>query len=444
MAQESTTTLTTAIGLLQSRLEDPSGVRYSSAECTRYLTEAFRTYQAFTGHHRDQGAFSPVPGTIFYSLPNLFPALRGMTVTDQDLVLQIENHLLEPENASVWTGSSQFTLDSIAGALTRRRDQFLLETASVLTWVPGVSFTTGRVTLPPSILSLRRVSDATGIPLRREDEWSLTGYLRSWRTGGTPRVYSVSATPPLVLQLAPSPSGSGTIDLVTVTAGPILSPSVGVSLGIPDDWAWVVKWGALSDLLSQDGLGADPARAQYSEARYRHGIELARDAPVCLTARVGNTPVRLNSFADADRYLVTWAARSGPVAQILIGGQNLLAVSPVPTGDDPTQTVTLDLVRNIPIPGPSEYLPIPDGDLDTVIDYAEHVALFKEGAGPLERSTVLYDRFARLCGIRTGLEKARTRNKPALDGQTGEDQRADPHQAPPDAPVPIRGGGGGG
>jgi hypothetical protein len=73
------------------------------------------------------------------------------------------------------------------------------------------------------------------------------------------------------------------LDLITVDQGAALTAGVPTILGVPDDWAWVVKFGALADVLSLDGLAADPARAAYAKARWEQGVQQARTAAVVLT-----------------------------------------------------------------------------------------------------------------------------------------------------------------
>src|SRR5208282_926816 len=112
--------------------------------------------------------------------------------------------------------------------------------------------------------------------------------LPSWETNAaTPEMYSTIVSPPLTVQLGPVPINTGQLDIVPVNIGPALNPAAGATvLGIPDDLSWVVKMGALADLLGTDGLPRDPDRAKYCEDRWQQGCELARINPTIINAEI--------------------------------------------------------------------------------------------------------------------------------------------------------------
>lgn len=431
---------------LGNRLADPGFVHWTQAELTQYLREALRTYNAYTLSYRNQDSFVVQTGEPLYDLPTQIPTLRGYNVLDQDLIIDIEYALMEPPTPTVWTGSVQFTLQDVIDALQRRRDQFLRETGAVLyreitTPTPPVS---GRVPLARNVTMLRRVTWTTAggtvIPLRRDDEWSLTNYRRLWRevtvdpTTQWPTVYSVGVTPPLVLQLAAPPDAQGTLDTLAILIGAPLDPVAGVLIGVPDDWAWVVKFGALADLLSRDGTCYDPQRAAYCEARWKLGLQLASVASVVLAAQIDGQSARISSLSDMDTYRRTWQTTPGTPRQVLIAGQNIVGVSPPPSLSH-LVTVTLDVVANMPVPsigGDCVNDGIDLSVLDTLYDYVEHLALFKEGPGQLDASMALYERFARACGVTKSLEQAKVPNRGAILQQTNQDERVKPRLLPPE------------
>ncbi len=110
---------------LAARLSDPSNTFWADAELQLWTVEALRCWGAHSTYWRDRGVFNSVASQGFYDLTATLPALLGYTVTDQTLVQQIQYHLMEPANATAWTGSEQFTYAEIAAAIQRRRDQFL-------------------------------------------------------------------------------------------------------------------------------------------------------------------------------------------------------------------------------------------------------------------------------------------------------------------------------
>jgi hypothetical protein len=454
-------TLNAALGVLASRLQDVGMVHWTAAELTRYLREAMRTWNAITEDAMDQGTFATVAAAPFYDLPTTLPALRAYTVTDTYMVGDIEYALMEPPTPAAWTGTAQFTFQDVVTALQQRRDQYLLETGQVVTRViqalagPPAS---GRFPLNRSIVTLRRVAfiDANGVvyPLQRDDEWGANGFDRTWplQTGvpltSFPMAYSIGVSPPLICQIIPPLATVGTLDMLAVTRaavmgglGPCLDPTVGIFLGVPDDWTWVVRFGALATLLNQQGVTYDPQRAAYCEGRFRHGVLLASKAHMVLAARIDGQPVTLTSIAEADQYSRSWQRISGAPVQVMLAGQALVALTPVPI--DGTHTVTLDLVRNVQLPVVgTDCTTISEGTLDPIIGYAMHLAMFKEGPSQLQAAMDLMDRFFRAAGIDNAIDYVSSPNQQVIRGQTQLDESQLPRILTP-PPISLNPGGGG-
>jgi hypothetical protein len=434
-----TTTRTAAIDALAARLADPPFVRWSSLELQGYLVEALRVWQALTAGMRDTAVVPLTPGVAFYDLTTTIPALRGFSVLDTDLITEIEYHLLEPPTPLLWTGSEQFTLDDLVAALQRRRDQFLRETGMLITplTLPVIGPPPdGRVPLDERIITLRRAAwiatDGSITPLLRDDEWAFTHYQIDWVQHPTrpPKAYSLGVTPPLLLQLAPPPLDTGTLDLLVVQRGAVLTPTISTLLGVPDDWAWVVKYGALADLLHREGLAYDPLRATYCEARWRQGVALAQRTPSVLAARLTNVTARVGSVVEADTYRRTWQTTPGTPTLPLLMGYNLLGLCPPP--DAAPHSLTVEVVRNMILPAlPGDFLQVGPEVLDSLLDYAQHLALFKEGPDQLQVSQALFDRFLTAAGVTIPLYQATSPNRRALTEQRQQDERALPRTLPP-------------
>ncbi len=399
---------------MASRLNDPGNVHWVSAELARYLRESLRTWNSFTSHWRESATFASTLLEPFYDLPTVLPTLRAQTVTNWDLVLDIQYTLLEPPSAAVWTGTDQFTLAQVSLAIQRRRDQFLRETGAVLTRSQTAYAVTasGRYALDEAVLQVRRAAwrpDASQLllPLIRTDEWSATNFAPAWVTSTLPPTsYSTSATPPLSLQVFPKPQGAGTLDLVSVNNGAALVSGVESSLGVPDDWSWVIKMGAIADLLSGDGLALDVPRGTYFEQRWQQGLEMAKRASVVLDARINDVTARIGSLADIDAYNVTWQLQGGVPTEVLLAGQTFLGLYPVPGGGGPF-TVYLDVVRNAPVPvNGADILQVSQDVYDSILDYAQHLSVAKEGPGQLDASVGLLDRFARAAGVDLRIQQA--------------------------------------
>lgn len=438
-------TLAQAQTAVLQRLSDSSGVHWTTTEITRYLQEAIRTWNAYTMAFRDSCVFSSVEDQTFYDLPTVAPTERGQTLTDADAINLLCYHLEEPiPTGSTWNGSSQFALTDLVQAIQRRRDQFLVETSSVVvnTPVPVISPPPdGRIALSELVVTLRRAAwitvDGAITPLFRDDEWSANAYQPAWvqTPAATPRVISVGVTPPLYAQVIPPPLDSGVLDLCIVQRGAALGLTLDTTptpLGIPNDWAWVVVFGALADLLNRDGLALDPGRGAYAEARWTQGIALASAASVVLTARIDNVICGVAALPDADTFSRSWQTTSGTPRRVLTLGQTLVALAPPPDAGDTDYAITLDVVRNAPVPTASvDYLQIGAEYLDTIYDYAQHLALIKEGGQQLQTSMEILNRFMAAARVQSTWQKALTPQRQALLEQTVQDRRgANPSQVP--------------
>jgi hypothetical protein len=441
--------LSQAILDVASRLSDLNLVHWTSAEIQRYLVEALRTYNALTQTYRNRATFTTAPAAAFYDMPTVIPALRAYNVTDRDLVLDIQYSVMEPPNSSGWSGTSMFNFNEVVGAIQRRTDQFIRETGAVVTRaVTGLTpDANGRVVIPSNVISIRRaawiMANGTVIPLVRDDSWSLQKYNRAWQTAAPPTdswptVYSVSVNPPLSVQLAPPPSVAGTLELLAVVLSPTFNPAVSATLlGVPDDWTWVVKFGALADLFGMEGVANDPARAKHCQDRWTQGIELATQASVLLDGFIAGAVTQVNSVTDVDMYQRTWQTTLGAPARLLTTAQNIVGCAPPPdTNGGAGYVVTVDVVANMPVPvNPTDCinLGIDDSVLDSLYDYAEYLAMVKEGAGQLNEAVQLLQRFFGACGVTMKLDQADVPNRGPMLQQTVQEMRVNSYLDTPEA-----------
>src|SRR5215472_11842789 len=139
---------------LANRLYDSNMVFFSDPELGTYVIEALQTFNAITSYWRGDFTFPSVEGQVWYSIPSLANSLVPYTTTDASVYQQICYHLLEPITGPV---SLQYTTDDIVNAVQRRRDELLSITSctqSVLT----VGAVAGRITLPDTVIDVRRMA----------------------------------------------------------------------------------------------------------------------------------------------------------------------------------------------------------------------------------------------------------------------------------------------
>lgn len=380
---------------IANSLGDSGKVFWTDAEIKLYVLEALRTWQALTSYWRDRGVFNTVNAQAFYDIPSLVDKagvkILGYTLTDQDLVSIIQAHLLEPISPTAWTGTEMFTLNDLTTAIERRRCQFLVETGCVITRSTQASGAppVNQVAFDENIIDVRRVAfiDASNLykQLWRDDEFAMNAFNPGWSLSpGLAKAYSVALTPALNLQLSPPSINAGTIELLSVKSPAALDPTAGVLLNVPDNYAWVIKWGALADLLSGSGQSRDSARADYCEKRWAQGIELARMMPTVLQAYVNNSPVQLMAVEDLDANSPGWQNVTGSPNVAAMAGTNLMALSKVP---DAIYGMTADVVRNAIVPtADGDFIQVGREELDVIVNYALHLAIFKQQGTEFQES----------------------------------------------------------
>jgi len=87
------------------------------------------------------------------------------------------------------------------------------------------------------------------------------------------------------------------------------------------------------------------------------------------------------TIQEEDYFNTSWqtAAVTGAPTDFITIAPNLIAVAPVPDGVRP-YSVACDVVRNFPVPvADTDYVQVGREELDTLVDYTVHLALFREG-----------------------------------------------------------------
>jgi len=212
------------------------------------------------------------------------------------------------------------------------------------------------------------------------------------------------------------PPVTGNYNLLTVNAGPAWSANNASLLTIPDDWTWVPKWGALYDLLSRESNAKDGLRAEYCKRRYEEGLALLDKSPTVLALRLNDVPMSVNEIRGGDDYNPSWQAVNTlpPTAAYLTANLIAFGTRKQPEGSgfgsggfggggfgggatwtDP-YVATVTVVQNAPVPqNGTDFIQVAKDDYDTILDYAQHLALFKTGGSEFLETVTLYQKFQR-------------------------------------------------
>jgi hypothetical protein len=407
------TTLSEALTEIGTRLGDENNTFWSLTELYVYLCESLRVLNSLTGFWRTTYIVTlTAPFTQnWFSTAGSGP--RQQTLTDTDLYDIIEYHLLEPATGATWTGTNQFAITDLWQAMSRRRNEMLqLAACNMAEQALNVIPATATIPLPDVMLDVRRArwvpAAGLGSPatLQRSD---VLGYQRfTYNYGQTNEpplrwtllngLEAALAAPGelLALQLdtlAPTPSQT---QVLAINGGPLLDPPGGNPLLMPDDWAWVLKYGTLADVLSKEEEGRDITRAAYCRQRYQEGLKAMQVLPWMTQALVNGLPVDIISVAAADRFNYEWQANADAFPGLVLGGVDLYSVAPYPTT---TISLALTVVRNAPIPANTPNAPIflPRDAFDAIINETVHIALLKMAGAEFTESIALHKGFIDFC-----------------------------------------------
>lgn len=424
-------TVANAISAIASRLYDPTFQQWPQSELLTILTESLRTWNALSGFWRGEFATNLNNVTWWTDLRSATGTIIPYTVKQNDLIQMIEAHLLEPSNTGgTWTGSAQYSFSDIQTALLRRQNEILGETGCTITQSFVNAPLTPRTVLPSTVLDIRRVAwlplPNVGFiikPLRQSDMFATRAFDPRYTTASTnpPGKWMQNAEPPISFDVDAVPPVNGAWDLLSVNSGPDWVTGTNSLLDIPDDWTWVLKYGALMDLFSRESSANDPFRAEYCRQRYEEGKTLMRMMPTVLALRLNNQPVSVGTIKGADAYNPLWQAQNGPTYPFSspsfpfapgnfpfapsavsalptsfynIG--NLLAVTPIPYLTN-SASVTVSVCQNAPLN--ATYVQVARDDFDTVLDLCQHIAMLKQGGAEFAKTVPLYQRAQRQAAL---------------------------------------------
>lgn len=389
---------------LANELGDPNKVFFTDHELGRYITEALRFWGLTAQYFRETGRLTTVVGQSFYYLENsLFDGLgttliQGLTVSDRELINDINYALMEPQISSWaggWIGTEMFSLEDLTGSLEDVRDEFLKLTACIASGYDLITLQS-RVTLPSDHIRILRadINEGSGaLPMWVDDQVQIYTTFKEASFPGNkrPRAYSVSYSPQLTVDLWPPPQVSSTLNIQGIRTGVTLTPTSSATIMlVPDDASLLLKYGTLLDLFSDDGLARCPLMADYCERRYSDGLEAMANYLSVLWQNDAGPRGQITSIAQWDQSRPEWR-RGTPgeprgVAQL---NWNTIAVMPVP---DDEYTMTFESIRKAILPtSDSDFIQVGREHMQAIYDYAHHVALVKSQGAEFGATMRLYE-----------------------------------------------------
>jgi hypothetical protein len=382
---------------LSARLADPQQAQWSDLECGLYIQEALRMWNVFTNTWVSEYAFNP--SAAWVSLATTPASPRTRTLTDVQMYTLLQFHLLEPASGGVWTGTSQFNLADLSGALQRRRDEMIQvsncnQTISTL----ASSINQRRIALPDTVLEPQRirflpvqppVGKAPPITLVRDDRLGFEYFEPDFyqEASALPSAWMVSAEPPLAVDVDIPPSVAGVYELLSLQSGTPFNPPAPTLIGVPDDFGWLARWGALADLLGRESEATDRARAEWCQKRYVDGLKLLANTPWVYLAMLDGQGVDVVAMTDMDRYQPEWDSDPTLSDAVVIAGVDMLWVPP-------GYAVQLTLLGNAPIPVvDADFIQASRSAWDACLSMAQFLATFKLGGAEFQQAAGLESQF---------------------------------------------------
>lgn len=369
---------------LAARLADPGMIFWQDAELGIYITEALRTWNALTEFWNADYVFTATSSSVWYNFSQLAGSPRLRTVQDTDLYTSMEYSLLEPPSGGTWTGTSQFNIGDLSGALQRRRDEMIQVSGCNIQQLLPLRATpnTRRTIFNDSTLEPRRArfvpDSGSAVTLSREDTLAFDAFeSQHLQQTQFPAAWSVITGPPLSMDVDTAPNVPGSYDVLSLQCGLPFAPPAGTLMGVPDDWTWVARFGALSDLLGRESEATDRQRADYCLKRYQDGLKIMQQSNWLISATINGVPVDVPSVREMDGWQPEWQNNALAWPSLVQAGMDFAGVSPVPAT---IAGVSVIVVGNAPIPIlDNDPVQVSRDVLDVILDYAQVLASFKLG-----------------------------------------------------------------
>lgn len=378
---------------------------YTETEMGLYLVEAFRIWNLLTGHFRSTKAVSTASSTIFYDT-----ALHLQTVTDQNVLDEMQYHTLETANSGSSLVSDMWTIGEWVDYLNVRMAHFTAETKLILNRESPFSSVTNQTqydlgtAVSTDLLEVHRVAwlDSSGVShgLREDSTLTYDRLLPSWTVSEAsqePEVYVRQGRPQLKIEILPAPSATGTIDIL-YTKRPAQLPQTpdATTLDIVNDFTPYIKWGALADVFAKEGQANDPQKAEYCEVRYQEGIAIARAVLRNQThqrVEFAGVPLDFETLDSMDMGADGWQADDSTPTEWMPVGLTKVAVHPAHLAG--SGTLDIDGLTSFVVPASDGVFPdIPHSDVEAILDYAHHLATFKQGGAEFQAGFKLLSQFS--------------------------------------------------
>lgn len=358
---------------------------WSTTELGLYINEAIRIWNILTlggVSGSVTSSFNTVNGTEWYAT-NQAP---GTIIQVEDIINEMQYHCLEPPNLGVSMASDLWTVDEWIDYLKYNHETFVN-----LTHCHNKKFTGtiggGGITWKNSEVEAMLV---LGKEVQKTDRFVLDHVLTNLETTGTPLYYMV-APPKAPDSLAVFPPPASSQAYVIYAPDPPALSSLSTYFTIVDDLVPYIKWAALGNAFAKQGQAWDPIKAKYGTMRFAEGLKAAAMQTHTLALDIAGKPLQKTSLNGLlNGFPTWWSSRDEPTTFVPLGW-NAVILSPIPDGIY-SVVVQGQLVAAI-MTADGDYLNMADWEVNALLDYAEHIAMFKKGGDEFQASMDLYEKF---------------------------------------------------
>ncbi len=156
--------------------------------------------------------------------------------------------------------------------------------------------------------------------------------------------------------------------------------------------------------------------------RYEQLVDAARTARSVIRLQLNGVPLPLETLAAIDAGNPYW--RNQPARPQMAGAlYDLIAVANIP---DSGYSLTVDVVRAAPIPGPTDFIQLGTEDIDEILNYAVTTLMVKVGGSELKETMSGLQDFMDACSRRNQILKVKAVSYKAIFGQPQSEQEQRP------------------
>lgn len=290
------------------------------------------------------------------------------------------------------SGVSSITVSSSAGIAAG----LLASGTGVATWatVLSVSGTTVNLTLPNTDAVTGVINFYSPTTLYRDDTVALEWYESPLYQlpSGTPQTFQLSSEPPLSFDVDIVPNQPGVYEAITSQSGTEFNPPAATLLGIPNDWAFILEYGALADLLGRESEATDRERAEYCMKRYQDYLGLITKTPWIMLGNVNGVACSVDSLEETDRFSVGWDLNPSSFGPVIVTAGIDTFASPVGS------SIGITCLGNAPLlDATNTFLQVSRDQWDTVLDLAQSLATFKIAGAEWKQALELEARAIKFC-----------------------------------------------